>query len=141
MSAEPDTHDSEWQERRKRQRFIAQRDGATCFWLVMDGTKHPLNDLSLEGFGFPGTADAATSRDFDFELRLEGIPDKIRGVARVMNHVPGENGGQIGCRFISFAGDGQEDLKEWLTTHVIWSSSVRLSEKEAAAIVAGPSLV
>jgi hypothetical protein len=141
MSDEQNKNDSGWQERRKRQRFVAQRDGTTCFWVVMDGQKRPLNDLSLEGFGFPGEASEGERREFDFELRLEGIPDKIRGVARVMNHVPGEHGGQIGCRFVSFSGDGEADLKDWLTTHVIWSSSVRLSEKEAAAIVSGPSLI
>ncbi len=141
MGDEDKKADCGWQERRKRQRFLARRDGTTCFWIVMDGTRHPLIDLSLEGFGFPGEAHDSVQRDFDFELQLEGIPDKIRGIARVMNHVPGEHGGQIGCCFVSFSGEGREDLLTWLTTHVIWSSSVRLSEKEAVAIVSGPSLV
>ncbi|MCL2658694.1 MAG: PilZ domain-containing protein [Betaproteobacteria bacterium] len=141
MSTEENASGSDYQERRRNQRFIAKRDGETCFWILMDGQRKPLNDLSLSGFGIPGAAEDATPREFDFELRLEGIPDKIRGVARIVNHVPNATGGQIGCRFVSFQGDGEENLKEWLTTHVIWSSSVRLSEKEAAAIVSGPSMI
>lgn len=40
-------------ERRKRQRFVARRWGSVCFWVVIDGERLPVNDLSLEGFSVP----------------------------------------------------------------------------------------
>ena len=45
--------DAEHSERRRRQRFVARRWGNVCFWVVIDGQRQPLNDLSLEGFSLP----------------------------------------------------------------------------------------
>lgn len=128
-------------ERRKRQRFVARRGGSTCFWVSIDGLRLPLNDLSLEGFGVPANARPAAPRSFPFVLHLDGIPDQIRGEATTMNFLAAPEGGQLGCRFTSFEDDGALRLHDWLTVHVIATASVRISEQEAAAIVAGPSLV
>lgn len=128
-------------ERRTRQRFAAQRDGKTIFWVELDGHRLPLNDLSLEGFSYASEISPELGLEFPFALRLEGIPDRVRGRARIVNYVNGAAGGQVGCRFLSFDGDGAFDLHDWLTVHVITSASVRISEQEAKAIVAGPSLI
>jgi hypothetical protein len=42
---------------------------------------------------------------------------------------------------MSFAGEGAARLHDWLTVHLISTATLRISEKEAAAIVAGPSLI
>lgn len=131
----------EYKERRQRQRFIAKRGGATFFWVAVDGNRIPLIDLSLEGFSISSAAVPTSTEAFPFELRLEGIPDKIRGQAQQMNEVPGEPEGQIGCSFLSFEGEGAVRLHEWLTIHVIANASVRITAKEAEKIVEGPSLI
>ncbi len=128
-------------ERRRRQRFVARRWGSVCFWVHMDGQRLPVNDLSLEGFSVLLGAPPVEPKTFGFVLQLEGIPDEIRGEARTMNFVFGADGGQLGCRFLSFEGEGAARLHDWLTIHVIATATVRISEKEAAAIVSGPSLV
>lgn len=128
-------------ERRKRQRFVARREGRVYFWILLDGGRLPLNDLSLEGFGLPFEAPLAAPRTFPFVLQIEGFSDEIQGEARTTNFVSGEGGGQLGCRFVSFAGDGGERLREWLTAHLLGTATVRISEEEAAAIVSGPSLI
>ncbi len=128
-------------ERRRRQRFVAKRWGNACFWVLVDGERLPLNDLSLEGFSMPAGSPLPEPRSFPFVLQIEGIPDEIRGEARTMNFVVGEGGGQLGCRFVSFVGEGDARLHEWLTVHLISTATLRISEKEAAAIVAGPSLI
>jgi len=133
--------DTEYSERRQRQRFQAVRDGKPCFFVLIGEARIPLIDLSLEGFAIAADAGIAPQQEFDFVLRLSDIPDKIRGRARAMNKVPGEGEGQIGCRFESFEREGAVDLKEWLTAHVISTASVRISEKEATAIVTGRSLI
>lgn len=130
-------------DRRRRQRFAASRWGQTCFWVLMDGLRQPLRDLSLEGFGVAADGPFGEARSFPFVLQIEGIPDTIRGEARTMNFVAAGDGegGQLGCRFVSFEGDGDKRLHDWLTVHVISMASVRISEQEAAAIVTGPSLI
>lgn len=136
------TQADDYSERRRRQRFLARNaDGSSPFWVALDGQRLLLNDLSLEGFGIAATQAAASNAPFPFELRLEGIPDRVRGIAEPVNFVPGEPMGQIGCRFVSLEGTGAERLREWLTVHVIRSASVRISAKEAEAIVSGPSLI
>lgn len=131
----------DYRERRQRQRFLAKRGDSTFFWVALDGERIPLIDLSLEGFSISSTAVALSNEPFPFELRLEGIPDKIRGQAQQMNVVPGDPVGQIGCRFVSLEGEGALRLHEWLTIHVIASASVRITAKEAEKIVEGPSLI
>ncbi|WP_374265530.1 PilZ domain-containing protein [Zoogloea sp.] len=128
-------------ERRKRQRFVATRWGNVCFWVEIDGVRQPVNDLSLEGFSLSWGVPLPEPLDLPFVLHLEGIPDQIRGTARTVNFVLGAEGGLLGCRFLSFEGDGAERLHEWLTIHVISTATIRISETEAAAIVSGPSLV
>ncbi len=128
-------------ERRKRQRFVAKRWGNACFWVLVDGQRLALIDLSLEGFSMPASAPLQEQRTFPFVLQIEGIPDEIHGEARTVNFVVGEEGGQIGCCFVSFVGEGDARLHDWLTVHLISTATLRISEKEAAAIVAGPSLI
>ena len=128
-------------ERRRRQRFVARRWGNVCFWVVIDGVRLPVNDLSLEGFSVPFGAPLIEPRQLCFELCLDGIPERIFGVAETMNFVVGESGGQLGCRFLSFDGEGAIRLHDWLTVHVIATATVRISEREAAEIVSGPSLI
>lgn len=133
--------DTNSNERRTRQRFAAQRDGKTIFWVELNGHRLPLNDLSLEGFSYASAIEPEIGMEFAFALRLDGIPDRVRGQARIVNYIPQGESGQVGCRFMSFENDGAYDLHDWLTVHVITSASVRISEKEAKAIVAGPSLI
>ncbi len=128
-------------ERRKRQRFVARRWGNVCFWAVIDGVRLPVNDLSLEGFSVPFGAPLIEPRRVSFELSLDGIPERIFGVADTMNFSVGADGGLLGCRFVSFEGDGAIRLHDWLTVHVIATATVRISEREAAEIVSGPSLI
>lgn len=128
-------------ERRKRQRFIAKRWGQVCFWVVIDGERLPVNDLSLEGFSVPWGAPLADQEAFPFVLEIEGIPDVIRGEALTVNFVLGADGGILGCRFLRLPRDAAERLHDWLTLHVIATATIRISEADAAAIVSGPSLV
>ena len=128
-------------ERRRRQRFVARRWGNVCFWVVIDGARLPVNDLSLEGFSVPFGAPFVEPRQVSFELSLDGIPERIFGVADTMNFTVGTDGGLLGCRFVSFEGDGAIRLHDWLTVHVIATATVRISEREAAEIVSGPSLI
>ena len=72
-------------------------------------------------------------------LQREGVPDEIRGRAETVNYLA--DAAQMGCRFLSIEGDGAQRLHDWLIAHVIVSASVRITEKDAAAIVAGPSLI
>ena len=126
-------------ERRSKQRFVARRRGEPCFWLALDGQRIALNDLSAEGFSYPSPTPRANAEVFDFVLQREGLPDEIRGRAETVNYLA--DGAQTGCHFLSIEGDGQQRLRDWLIAHVIVSASVRITEKDAAAIVAGPSLV
>ena len=128
-------------ERRRRQRFVAKRWGSVCFWIVINGQRLPLNDLSLEGFSLPAGVPPLGSGAFPFVLQIDGVPDEVRGMAEGMNFVLGAEGGLFGCRFLSFEGEGAARLHDWLTVHVIATATIRISEKEAAAIVTGPSLI
>lgn len=128
-------------DRRNRQRFVAMRRGEYCFWAVVDGVRSPLADLSLEGFAIAAPACPVGRDAFDFVLQRANVPDEIRGVARVANEI--EKGGvrQIGCLFDSLADDGNARLQDWLIAHVIATASVPITEKDAAQIVSGPSLI
>lgn len=127
-------------ERRKFQRFMATRRGDTCFWVVVDGERYPLIDLSLEGFCMPTAKNKGIGDVFDFELRLD-FGDRIGGKAIVANIVAGNRGEQLGCRFQNLGNERVTQLREWLTSHVIAQASVRISVAEAEKIVTGPSLV
>ena len=50
-------------------------------------------------------------------------------------------GGMDHAEAVPAFGDGAERLRDWLIALVIMTASVRISEKDAAAIVAGPSLI
>ncbi len=128
-------------ERRRRQRFLALRRGETCFWAQIDGRRTPLLDLSLEGFGIPDDAVLPADGGFEVVLHRAGVPDEIRARAHVVNRVAHPSGGQVGCLFDTLEGDGRERLEEWLTVHVLANASVPITEKDAVAIVSGPSLV
>lgn len=141
MAEDQGSGNGDHQERRRRQRFVAKRWGQVCFWVVINGQRLPLNDLSLEGFSLSAGVPPLGSGAFPFVLQIEGVPDEIRGMAEGMNFVFGEKGGLFGCRFLSFEDDGAGRLHDWLTVHVIATATVRISEKDAAAIVTGPSLI
>jgi len=141
MAEDQGSGNGDHQERRRRQRFVAKRWGQVCFWVVINGQRLPLNDLSLEGFSLSAGVPPLGSGAFPFVLQIEGVPDEIRGMAEGMNFVFGEEGGLFGCRFLSFEDDGAGRLHDWLTVHVIATATVRISEKDAAAIVTGPSLI
>ena len=126
-------------ERRSKQRFVARRRGEPCFWLVLDGQRIALNDLSAEGFSYPSLTPRANAEVFDFVLQREGVPDEIRGRAETVNYLA--DAAQTGCHFLDLEGNGAQRLRDWLIVHVIVSASVRITEKDAAAIVAGPSLI
>lgn len=130
-------------DRRQNQRFVARRAGTPCFWISFNDTERPpLDDLSLEGFSMLTQSTQLSIGDvFNFVLYREGVPDEIRGEARAVNHFSTTNGNVIGCRFISLQGDGAERLQEWLVAHVIVNATIRITEKEALAIVQGRSLI
>ncbi|MDR1661760.1 MAG: PilZ domain-containing protein [Azoarcus sp.] len=128
-------------ERRIHQRFLARLHGEPCFWALVEGERIALNDLSLKGFALPATSAFANGAQFNFTLLREGVPDAICGRAEVVGLFGNGEAASAGCRIIQFEGDGPERLQDWLVTHVILSATVRITEKEAAAIVAGHSLV
>ena len=124
-------------ERRTRQRFPALRNGKPCLWLECAGGRWPLNDLSLDGFSLSTEAPQGGDEPFDFVLRLDDAFDKVRGKAITVNQL----GKLRGYRFVSLEGQGAERVFEWLTVIVICSAKVRITAKEAEAIVKGPSLI
>ncbi|ATE61375.1 PilZ domain-containing protein [Thauera sinica] len=126
-------------DRRVRQRFVARRHGRPCFWVLADSGRLALNDLSLEGFSAPFPQ--PPHGEFEVVLQREGVPDEIRGRATVVNQVPGPAGAAVGCRFSRLSAEDAERLQEWLVAHVIMSATVRITEKDALAIVQGRSLV
>lgn len=128
-------------ERRRRQRFVARRRGEYCFWALMDGERFPLQDLSIEGFGVQVFPAFALGKAFPVVLRRAGVPDEVRGLARAVNQVTLENGALGGFLFESLEADGRVRLEEWLTAHVLASATIPISEKDATAIVSGPSLI
>ncbi|MDR3214137.1 MAG: PilZ domain-containing protein [Azoarcus sp.] len=128
-------------ERRIHQRFMARLHGETCFWVQVGEERVALDDLSLKGFALPATTTFAKGAKFGFTLQREGVPDTIRGHAEVVNVFGKSKTPSAGCRILVFEGDGAERLHDWLVTHVIRSATVRITEKDAAAIVAGGSLI
>ncbi|WP_249115708.1 PilZ domain-containing protein [Azoarcus sp. L1K30] len=128
-------------ERRARQRFVAKRRGDVCFWALVNGVRRPLNDLSLEGFSLPVSADLGAGVSFSFVLQREGVPDRIEGRAEVVNQITDGGLRKAGCRFVEIDGEEVERLKEWLIAHVLANATVRINERDATAIVSGPSLI
>jgi hypothetical protein len=137
VAPEPAAADSA--ERRRIQRFLAMRRGEPWFWVVIDGERIPLRDISVDGFAITAEAPPAAGEAFDFVLHREGVPDQIRGRAQSVNFIASVS--QAGCRFVEMEADGMDRLRDWLIALVIMNASVRISEKDAAAIVAGPSLI
>ena len=131
---------SDTSERRIHQRFVARVHGEPCFWALVFDQRLALNDLSLKGFSLPAPPALVPGAQVDFVLLREGVPDTIRGRAEVTS-VFGGNAPFAGCRILQLDGDSEERLQEWLVIHVILSATVRISEKDAAAIVSGRSLV
>lgn len=131
-------------ERRARQRFLAQRRGETCFWAVVEGHRRlPLVDLSLEGFSLQGGT-ALAAEGFDVVLQRSDVPDEIRARAIVADPAAAgaaPTGRPLGCRFVELPAAALERLQDWLVAHVIMSATVRITEKDATAIVRGGSLV
>ena len=126
-------------ERRRIQRFLGQRRGQPYLWVTIGSERVALRDISVDGFAIAAAAPPAGGKPFDFVLQREGVPDQIRGRAQAVNFIAAT--GQAGCRFLVLEGDGAERLRDWLIALVIMNASVRISEKDAAAIVAGPSLI
>jgi len=132
---------SDYKERRQRQRFAALRDGKPAISLQTGDQRTYLIDLSIDGFSIQaGIVEMET--EFDFELRLvDGFGDKVRGRAKAVNQLGDTTDGQTGCRFVSLEDGGEKMLQEWLTVIVICGASVRLTPADAEAIVKGPSLI
>lgn len=128
-------------ERRARQRFVATRRGDVCFWALVNGVRRPLNDLSLEGFSLPVSADLAVGAAFSFVLQREGVPDRIEGHANVVNQIVDGSVRKAGCCFAELDDDNLARLKDWLVAHVLANATVRINERDATAIVSGPSLI
>lgn len=128
-------------ERRSRQRFLAQWHGEYLFWVVIAGERRPLVDLSMEGFAVQASSPPQSDQVFDFVMQHAKVPNEICGTARVVNYLNLPAGGQAGCLFVSLDAKGLTTLEDWLTAHVLLNASVPISEKEAARIVSGPSLV
>lgn len=128
-------------ERRKRQRFLAQRGEKPHFWIVVEGARVPLLDLSLEGFAMPALTPPPAEKSFEFAMLCDGEPGELRGRARVVNYVAQTAGGQAGCLFEAFAGDGAVRLQRWLKTHVLDGAWVPITGDDAEDIVRGPSLI
>jgi hypothetical protein len=135
----PDADLADSAERRSIQRFLALRRGEPWFWVVIEGERVPLRDISIDGFAITAEAPPAGGEPFDFVLHREGVPDRISGRAQSVNFIAAE--AQAGCRFVALEDGGAERLRDWLIALVIMNASVRISEKDAAAIVAGPSLI
>lgn len=128
-------------ERRGRQRFLAKWRGEYCFWVVIAGERRPLLDLSMEGFAIQASSPPESGQSFDFVMQHANVPNEICGTARVVNYLSGPAGGQAGCLFVSLEPNGLARLEDWLTTHVLLNASVPITEKEAAKIVSGRSLI
>ena len=137
--ASPPPQAAEAAERRRIQRFLAQRRGQPYLWVTIGSERVALRDISVDGFAIAAAAPPAGGEPFDFVLQREGVPDQICGRAQAVNFIAAS--GQAGCRFLVLEGDGAERLRDWLIALVIMNASVRISEKDAAAIVAGPSLI
>ena len=127
-------------ERRIHQRFVAKLNGEPCFWALIGEERLALNDLSLKGFSLPAIQTLVPGTQFDFVLLRTGVPDAIRGCAEVTS-VFGKASPSAGCRIIKVEDGGEDRLQDWLVTHVIRSATVRISEKDATAIVSGRSLI
>lgn len=136
-----DNSTTESGERRKRQRFVAKRRGEQCFWVVIDGQRYPLTDLSLAGFAVPVSSPLPTGKVIEVVLQRANVPDEIHGQARVVNHTQAAGGGQAGCLFETLDSAASERLEDWLAAHVLMTASVPINEREAASIVRGPSLI
>ncbi len=128
-------------ERRSRQRFVARRRGEYCFWVTLSGERLPLQDLSLDGFGVDATLPFEVDMRFSFMMTRAGVPDRIEGVAKVANRVCSAGAVLTGFVFETFEADGKVRLEEWLAAHVLASATVPITERDATAIVSGPSLV
>ncbi|MDO9597002.1 MAG: PilZ domain-containing protein [Azoarcus sp.] len=130
-------------ERRTRQRFVAKRQGEVCFWALVDGQRLALNDLSLEGFSLPASSVLGTGLVFDFVLNRDGVPDEISGSAEVVNQIAAseDEPAKAGCRFVRLEDASSARLHDWLVAHVLVNATVRITEKDATAIVSGPSLI
>lgn len=128
----------DYQERRKRQRFAARRDGKPCISIRIGEQQIALNDLSIDGFSIPHNDAIPLNEPFDFEMRLiDGFGDRIRARAVAVNEV----NEILGCQFLDLDAAQQRTLEEWLTVIVICGASVRLTPADAEAIVKGPSLI
>lgn len=128
-------------EQRRYQRFRALKDDKPCIDVCIGQMRVHVLDLSLDGFSI-ASDDVAPEQEIEFVMRLiDGFGDKIRGRARCMNAGSMLNPPTYGFQFTELSADDARTLQEWLTVIVICAASVRLSAREAEAIVKGPSLI
>ena len=66
-------------ERRRIQRFLALCRGEPWFWVVIDGERIPLHDISIEGFAIAADAPLPAGAAFDFD-RLRAAAGSIPSV-------------------------------------------------------------
>ena len=88
MAEDQGSGNGDHQERRRRQRFVAKRWGQVCFWVVINGQRLPLNDLSLEGFSLSAGVPPLGSGAFPFVLQIEGVPDEVSAMITAALDVP-----------------------------------------------------
>jgi hypothetical protein len=128
-------------ERRKRQRFVARRWGDICFWIHVGAMRLPVHNLSLEGFSVPLAQALPMGQHFAFRLEMVGEEGEVSGMASPRNFFMTPEGSEQGCRMESLSGEARALLHAWLIRHVMATTTLPLSEEEAAQIVSGPSII
>ena len=84
-------------ERRRIQRFLAQRRGQPGSGVMIGDERIELRDISVDGFAIAAETPAGGRRAFRLRAAARGVPDRIRGRAQAVNFIAAS--GQAGCRF------------------------------------------
>lgn len=125
---------------RSIQRIMASREGRPAFWLLRGEDRLPLYDLSLEGFAVSGAQGFVRGVRTAFCIARAGSGQAVCGEAEAVNQFGGEQG-RTGFRIVSVAAEDQRRLHAWLAEHVLDCAGVPISEADAAAVVAGRSII
>jgi len=125
---------------RRTQRILASREGRPAFWLLRGTERIALHDLSLEGFALPETLGYRHGMRMPFIIAFDGVAEQVRGEAEVANVIGGTDG-RTGFRIHAMDAADRRRLHEWLAGHVLACAAVPISGEDAAALVAGPSIV
>jgi hypothetical protein len=128
-------------DRRSNQRVFTAQQNHPRFWLLHEGMRLPVIDLSLKGFSFYISAPPKEGQKVDFELVWEAGEDAVTGRARIVNFLGTYLGGQVGCEIEEIDPAHFQRLTQWLVAHVKNTAAVPISENEIMKIVSGPSFV